>query len=123
MWRKLMIVNVWYKDREEGLQQVASVYAPAHQLGFKQHPIEDALEYAFARTQNIFGSWSKPEYFPNGERNEDYSPNVTPAPLESDLGHRASMVGDIFTIKDDAMYVFVCDSFGFKLVSRTELSA
>jgi len=123
MWRKLMIVNVWYKDREEGLQQVAAVYAPSHQIGFKHHPHEDALEYAFARTQNIFGSWSKPEYFPNGERNEDYSPNVTPAPLERDLGHRSSMVGDIFTIKDDAMYVFVCDSFGFKLVSRTELSA
>jgi hypothetical protein len=118
-----MIVNVWYKDREEGLQQVAAVYVPAHQLGFKKHPVENALEYAFARTQNIFGSWSMPEYFPNGERNEDYSENVTAAPLVDGRGHRSSMVGDIFTIKDDAMYVYVCDSFGFKCVSRTELSA
>jgi hypothetical protein len=75
-------------------------------------------------TQNIWGSWSKDEFFENGNHNEDWSPNVTPAPLgPNGRGHRSSMVGDIFTIKDDAHYIFVAESFGFKLVSRTEFSA
>ena len=119
-----MHVNVFHKERDGGLTHVATVYPPKHELGHNQHPHMDALEYAFARTQNVFGSWSKGEFFENGNHNEDYSPHVSPAPLGADgLGHRSSMVGDIFTIRDDAMYIFAADSFGFKLVSRTEFDA
>lgn len=122
-----MYVNVWHRDPhspDSGLTHVATVYPPAHQLGFNQHPHMDALEYAFARTQNIWGSWSKGEFFEDGEANQDYSPHVSPAPLGPDgLGHRSSMVGDIFTIRDDANYIFVAEGFGFKLVSRTEFDA
>lgn len=122
-----MIVNVWHRearDSDSGMTHVASVYPPKHQLGHQQHPHLDALEYAFARTQNIWGSWSMGEFFEDGQENQDYSPHVSPAPLpENALGYRSTMVGDIFTIRDDAHYIYVADSFGFKLVSRTEFDA
>lgn len=41
---------------------------------------EDALEYAFKRTNNIMGSWSRPAVFEyDGEviQNEDFSEDVT----------------------------------------------
>lgn len=119
-----MFVNVFHKQANGALKHVATVYPPKHQMGFHQHPHEDALEYAFARTQNIWGSWSKPEFFENGNHNEDYSPHVSPAPLGPDgLGHRSTMVGDIFTVKDDADYIFEVDGIGFKLIERKEFAA
>lgn len=122
---KEVTVCVWHKTTEDaGLTHIATVRPPAHQLCFHNDQHTDALEYAFARTQNIFGSWSRGEFFGDGERNEDWSPYVTPAPLGEDgYGHRSSMVGDIFVIRDDATYIYVAEAFGFKLVSRTEFSA
>ncbi len=119
-----MHVNVWHNNGgDEGMTHVATVYIPAHQLGHNQHPHNDALEYAFARTQNIWGSWSKGEFFENGERNQDYSAMVCAAPLVDGLGHRSSMVGDTFTINEaDAIYIFAVDTFGFKLLHRVELN-
>lgn len=48
--------------------------------------VDEALEYAYERTNNIMGSWSKPQTFEfNGKTvfNEDFSEDVTVmAPLE-----------------------------------------
>ena len=79
----------------------------------------DALEYAYRRTQNIEGSWSKgPVIEWDGEEhdNGDYSEDITVmAPLHKDesgkeWGHRSTSVGDqiLFgTVK------YKVDSFGF----------
>lgn len=80
----------------------------------------EALEYAYFRSQNIQGSWSKgPEISWAGElvANEDYSPDIeVVAPLkvsESGVvyGFRSSSVGDIFVLEG---MIFVCASSGFK---------
>ena len=78
----------------------------------------DALEYAYRRTQNIEGSWSKgPVIEWDGEEhdNGDYSQDITVmAPLETvdgkTYGLRSTSVGDhiVFgTVK------YKVDSFGF----------
>ena len=64
---------------------------------------EAALEYAWRRTQNIDGSWSRPARFPDGAPNGDFSPDVVAlAPLPvvdgKTYGLRSSMVGDVFEI-------------------------
>lgn len=83
-------------------------------------PITDvihALEYAWRWTNNVEGSWSiKEEQFSDGSRNGDYNPNVeVVAPLKDyggrKLGHRSSMVGDVFKIDGKA---YTVASFGFK---------
>ena len=98
---------------------VAFVNVPDYQLGFKTPEI-DACEYAFARTQNIFGSWSKGPQFEDGSHNEDYSENVEViAPLETymgrTLGHRSSMIGDLFVVNGN---IYMCKTFGFELYER-----
>ena len=82
----------------------------------------DALEYAYRRTQNIEGSWSKgPVIEWEGEThdNGDYSEDITVmAPLKRDAdgkeyGHRSTSMGDhiLFgTVK------YKVDSFGFSEV-------
>ena len=79
----------------------------------------DALEYAYRRTQNIEGSWSKgPVIEWDGEEhdNGDYSEDITvmqPLHVDADgkeWGHRSTSVGDhiVFgTVK------YKVDSFGF----------
>ena len=79
----------------------------------------DALEYAYFRTQNINGSWSKgPVIEWDGEEhdNGDYSEDITvmqPLHVDADgkeWGHRSTSVGDhiLFgTVK------YRVDSFGF----------
>jgi len=78
----------------------------------------DALEYAYRRTQNIEGSWSKGpviEWEGAEHDNGDYSEDITVmAPLHVsegvEYGHRSTSVGDhiVFgTVK------YVVDSFGF----------
>ena len=72
-----MIVKVVHFDTEtSAFVTVAVVNGPEHQLGFNKNPEKDACEYAFARTQNIFGSWSRGPTYEDGEHNEDYSENV-----------------------------------------------
>ena len=112
-----MIVKVVHFDNETGkFEAVALVNVPKHQLGFNG-PDQDACEYAFARTQNIFGSWSKGPTFEDGEHNEDFSENVEviaplPVHLGRTLGHRSSMIGDLFVVNGN---IYMCDTFGFKL--------
>lgn len=112
-----MIVKVAFFNAEtKKFEPVALVSVPDHQHGFND-PIRDACEYAFCRTQNIFGSWSKGPVFEDGESNEDFSENVQViAPLPEyqgrKYGHRSSMVGDLFIVDGK---IYVCDTTGFKL--------
>lgn len=86
----------------------------------------EALEYAYFRSQNINGSWSKGpqvlEIGPSFKRelvaNGDYSSDIEVVePIEviggMAYGHRSSMVGDIFEIEGQK---FIVASFGFKPV-------
>ena len=80
----------------------------------------DALEYAYFRTQNLHGSWSKGptiEWEGDEHDNGDYSEDITVmAPLErSDFdgkvyGHRSTSVGDHIVFGTTK---YVVDSFGF----------
>ena len=58
--------------------------------------VDEALEYAYRWTNNVMGSWSRPEKtFDNGESNGDYNPFVTTlAPLHNGMGLRSTSVGD-----------------------------
>jgi hypothetical protein len=90
---------------------IALVNVPVHQTDTR------ALEYAFNVTQNVFGSWSKGPQFEHGEINEDFSENVEvlaplPTYLDRTLGHRSSMVGDLFVVNGN---VYICKGIGFEL--------
>jgi hypothetical protein len=116
----MQVVKVIHFDVEtKQFEPVALVKIPAHQTGFNPGDT-DALEYAFTRTQNIFGSWSMGPQFEDGETNEDFSENVVPiAPLPTylgrTLGHRSSMVGDLFVVNDN---IYVCKGIGFELYEK-----
>jgi hypothetical protein len=111
-----MLVKVIHFDATtSAMDTVALVNVPSHQLGFKEAEL-DACEYAFARTQNIFGSWSMGSTFEDGEHNEDFSENVEVVmPLLTidgrKYGHRSSMIGDLFVVNGN---IYMCDTFGFK---------
>ena len=115
-----MLVKVIHFDATtSAMDTIALVNVPKHQLGFKEADI-DACEYAFTRTQNIFGSWSMGPTFEDGTSNEDYSENVTavmpPATFNGKAyGHRSSMVGDLFVVNGN---IYICDTFGFKLYNE-----
>ena len=115
-----MIVKVLFFDQlTNKFETVANVNVPKHQLGFKNDEL-DACEYAFARTQNIFGSWSKGPVFEDGEHNEDFSENVEVIqPLVTfngkAYGHRSSMIGDLFVVNGN---IYVCKSVGFELYEK-----
>lgn len=116
-----MLVKVVHFDAStNALETVANVNVPKHQLGFNQNPELDACEYAFARTQNIFGSWSKGPPFEGGEHNEDFSENVEVVqPLLTcggqTYGHRSSMIGDLFVVNEN---IYMCKAVGFQLVEN-----
>lgn len=116
-----MLVKVVHFDATtNSLETVANVNVPAHQLGFNKNPELDACEYAFARTQNVFGSWSKGPTFEDGEHNEDFSENVEVVqPLlvcgGKEYGHRSSMLGDLFVVNGN---IYVCKTFGFELYEQ-----
>lgn len=59
---------------------------------------QEALEFAYRRTQNVEGSWSKGPWV-HDARNWDHHPSVSVVkPLQTlngiSYGHRSSMVGD-----------------------------
>lgn len=82
---------------------------------------DQALEYAYRRTNNIMGSWSKPAQFEfKGEMfvNEDFSEDVTVmAPLEVidgvEYGLRSTSMGDQMLIGTTKYKVAM---FGFEEV-------
>jgi hypothetical protein len=82
-----------------------------------------ALEYAYERTNNIMGSWSKPAKFDfNGQTvaNEDFSEDVTvlaPLPLNRDgfqMGLRSTSVGDTIIMGES---VYKVGFAGFKEIA------
>lgn len=81
--------------------------------------VEEALEYAYRKTNNIMGSWSKgPEIEHKGElhTNPDYSEDVTVmASLEVvdgvEYGLRSTSMGDQMLIGTTK---YVVDAVGFK---------
>ena len=116
-----MLVKVMYHDLEAGeFIHVANVNVPKHQIGFNKNTEIDACEYAFSRTQNVFGSWSRGPEFEDGGHNEDFSENVEVVqPLVTfngkAYGHRSSMIGDLFIVNGN---IYMCDTVGFKLYER-----
>lgn len=115
------VIKVLHKDMESGaLAHVANVnYASP---GGQELVGHIALEYAYFRTQNIAGSWSRgPELQEPGMmkiENHDYSPDTEVlVPLHEANGRvyglRSSMVGDVFEIEGER---FVVASSGFKSV-------
>lgn len=103
-----MKVTVYHQDRKNDSANRMCV------VDCGDRNIDDSLEYAFHRTQNINGSWSKEDI---GETNFDWSDDVTEiAPLQVidgvEYGHRSSMVGDIFVVEGHGTYTV--DFFGFK---------
>ena len=116
-----MLVKVVHFDSATSqLETVANVNVPSHQLGFNENSEIDACEYAFARTQNIFGSWSKGPEFEDGEMNQDFSENVEVVqPLltcgDKSYGHRSSMIGDLFIVNGN---IYMCKTVGFELYQR-----
>lgn len=115
-----MQVKVIHFDIEtKKFEDVAIVNVPAHQLGFHSGDT-DGLEYAFAVTQNVFGSWSRGPVFEDGEPNQDFSENVQviaplPTYMGRTLGHRSSMVGDLFVVDGN---IYVCKGIGFELYEK-----
>ena len=115
-----MLVKVIHFDATtSAMDTIALVNVPKHQLGFKEADI-DACEYAFTRTQNIFGSWSMGPTFEDGEHNDDFSENVEVIqPLLTcggkTYGHRSSMVGDLFVINGN---IYICKGVGFELYEK-----
>ncbi len=115
-----MLVKVIHFDATtSAMDTVALVNVPKHQLGFTEAEL-DACEYAFARTQNIFGSWSMGPTFEDGTSNEDFSENVEVIqPLATfngkAYGHRSSMVGDLFVVNGN---IYMCKGCGFELYEK-----
>ena len=92
-----MLIEVFHGD-----DQVAIVITP-------DDNVESALDYAFRWTQNLEGSWSRPE-------NPDHNDRVTvvaPLPVRNGktYGLRSSMVGDLFITAAGERYR--CASFGW----------
>jgi hypothetical protein len=105
-----MLVKVIHFDATtSAMDTVALVNVPKHQLGFNSDE-QDACEYAFARTQNIFGSWSMGPQFEDVEVIQ---------PLLScggkTYGHRSSMVGDLFVVNGN---IYMCKGCGFELYEK-----
>lgn len=104
-------VQVHHRDPEsEQLVHVANVE-------YQGVDYEHALEYAWERSQNIEGSWSRGIEI-NGLRNPDFSNHVQviaelPRHEGRVYGLRSSMVGDIFIIGEQAYRVAGC---GFEQV-------
>jgi len=114
----MAIVAVYHIDELSGGRvHIANVDA------FPSMNTDAALEYAFERTQNVFGSWSKGPMLidPVSEEefeNKDYSDDVeVMQPLRTHfgryIGHRSSMVNDEFEIHG---VLYRCEVFGFKPV-------
>jgi hypothetical protein len=78
--------------------------------------VDEMLEYAYHRTQNIHGSWSKGEFFADDQINQDFHKDIeVVAELEVhndiEYGHRSSMMRDRIEI-DGTMYEV--QMFGFE---------
>ena len=98
-----MIVTVTYQNEFGPKYNAASIKTPCKK-------VNEALEYAFAKTQNVFYNWSEREI----EGVDVCYHKFDGSPL------RSSMVGDEFTVwaEDDiSPRKFICDRVGWKEVA------
>jgi hypothetical protein len=85
-------------------QTGSALYEHVANVSYQGEDVEHALDYAWERTQNIDGSWSRGITYPDGQRNADYSAHIerlAPLPVYDGktFGLRSSMVGDRFVIE------------------------
>ena len=103
-----MKIEVQYFDSE------SNTYVPTAMVDAPDSSVEDALEYAFRRTQNIYGSWS----MKLGLDGNDIVTVLSPFRQDDkgkQWGHRSSMMQDRFQIVGGALYE--CAIMGFNLVT------
>ena len=108
-----MLVTVIHTAFEDTPKIVAEVNV-GHRMG------NEALEYAYQRTQNLCGSWSRDDI----EDNLDYSEDVTvmadlPVHEGVTYGLRSTSMGDIMYLHDDSNELFEeykVDMVGFEIL-------
>ena len=111
-----MKVSVIHRAFEETSRLVAFVDAP------ENLSVDEALEYAFEKTNNIAGSWSRPatfEYAGETVENRDYCENVTvmaDLPISKRTGEvmglRSTSMGDRMIVGNTCYRVA---AFGFEV--------
>jgi hypothetical protein len=107
----IAFVDVYYSG---DIDPVARVFIPNDV--YWSSAITGLLEYAWVVTQNVLGSWSIGEYYSDGELNMDYRSGVDVLkPLVDGLGHRSTMIGDIFVYHGVR---YMADVIGFKRVDK-----
>ena len=119
---KVTVIHMPHPSTDEDAIRVAEVSIPAE---IKDHAA--ACEYAYHRTQNIFGSWSIKD------GNADNCDSVLRiAPLHEidgkEYGLRSSMMGDEFIVHDDNAWedcgqgsVYECAMLGFEFKHEMRL--
>ena len=90
---QLTVIHRAFEDQEIPVAEV--------EAGGRQG--QQALDYAYALTQNTEGSWSRGELFEDGTPNSDFDPAITVIkPLEvvdgHVWGHRSTCMGDIIVM-------------------------
>ena len=97
-----MIVTVTYQDDFGPKYNAASIKTPCTK-------VNEALEYAFCKTQNVFYNWSERDI----EGVDICHHKFDGSPL------RSSMVGDEFTVRlsNKEYKKFICDRVGWKEVA------
>ena len=102
-----MKVQVIHNDLQRDGSVRSRLVATVDGLG-PYYGLESDLEYAYQRTQNTIGSWSKDIGLPNPDGDRDFV--TVEAPLlevttedgsVQTLGHRSTMIGDILKVVDD----------------------
>jgi hypothetical protein len=109
----MKIVSIYHREQfgdcQSPLVHVADISIEADM------DVYDALEHAYARSQNIEGSWSRGPVI-NGQQNLDFDANIkriAPLPVHDGrvYGLRSSSVGDVLCLDGRAYDVA---GFGFK---------
>ena len=122
---EMNVVKVFYVSPKEDFSGVERVHV-ANVRVEESWSIENALEFAYRRTQNIMGSWSMGSRIPDGFGdfidNGDFSTAVdvmTPLRMYNGraMGHRSSMPNDEFEYKG---VLYRCATMGFDLVESHE---
>ena len=111
-----MKITVTHSAFEKTATDVAIVKIPSNMS------INEALEYAYRWTQNIFHGWSiDKEYEENEDANKDVEVHYNRA---DGLGHRSTSVGDILTVHDDYIgnVKFKVMSIGFEEIRELAYS-
>ena len=109
-----MIATLIHKAFSDTPEQVAKIDV-GNRTG------QAALDYVYRVTQNINGSWSKGEFFDDGEPNPDYNEDIRlTTMLDTDedgvtWGLRSTSMGDIIELQGKR---WVVAAMGFKLESE-----